>query len=164
MPPNLRLLTALLALAAIPAVFSAELRFPFGSASGRIDATQTYDAARGYGFEPGATLTATPDAVTSTAPFYFSAAVPTEGNYRVTVTFPPGTDATVKAELRRLMVEHVVVPAGQPAVTRTFLVNTRAPPRPAAPAPGAARGPGGGRGNRGRSRRTRRDWRWPRRV
>jgi lysophospholipase L1-like esterase len=134
MPPHLRLLSALLALAALPAGFSAELRFLFGSASGRIDATQTYDAARGHGFEPGATLTATPDAVTSTAPFYFSAAVPTEGNYRVTVTFPPGTDATVKAELRRLMVEHVVVPAGQPAVTRTFLVNTRTPKIPAIPA------------------------------
>ena len=138
MPPILRLLTALLALAASPAVFSAELRFLFGSASGRIDATQLYDAARGYGFEPGAPLTATPAAVTSTAPFYFSAAVPTEGTYRVTVTFPPGTDATVKAELRRLMVEHVVVPADHPADTRTFLVNTRTPQIPATPATATA--------------------------
>jgi lysophospholipase L1-like esterase len=81
----------------------------------------------GYGFEAGATLTATANGLTSAQPFYFSAAVPSEGNYRVTVTFPTGTDVTVKAELRRLLLERVRVPAGSPAVTRTFVVNTRTP-------------------------------------
>lgn len=109
----------------------APLRFNFGSAPAfvgtSVDADTTFTSARGYGFEPGATLTATATAIESTQPFYFSAAVPAEGNYRVTVTFPPGTDATVKAELRRLMVERISVPIGQPAVTRTFIVNTRTP-------------------------------------
>jgi lysophospholipase L1-like esterase len=111
----------------------------------RITPNTAFSSARGYGFEPTstATLSATPDAITSAQPFYFSAAVPAEGNYLVTVTFPAGTDATVKAELRRLMIERVVVPPGQPAGTRTFLVNTRTPtiaPRAAtatAPAIGA---------------------------
>jgi lysophospholipase L1-like esterase len=108
--------------------------FSFAAKPAAPTATQVtpdtaFTTARGYGFEATSTaaLTATADAITSTQPFYFSAAVPTEGNWLVTVTFPPGTDATVKAELRRLMIERVVVPPGQAAVTRTFLVNTRTP-------------------------------------
>lgn len=142
MPLHRRLLSLTLAaaLASGATTLAADLRFTFGTApatatTGIAVATDaTFTAARGYGFEPGATLTATPTAITSTEPFYFSAAVPTEGNYLVTVTFPPGTDATVKAELRRLVIEHVVVPAGKPAVTRTFLVNTRTPTIAAKPA------------------------------
>ena len=106
-------------------------KFSFGSApafvGNSVDADNVFTAARSYGFEPGARLTATDTAIESTQPFYFSAAVPAEGNYRVTVTFPPGADVTVKAELRRLMVERIVVPRGQPAATRTFIVNTRTP-------------------------------------
>ncbi len=86
-----------------------------------------YTAERGYGFEPGSALSVSNYSVSSTTPFYFSAAVPAEGNYRVTVTFPAGTEATVKAELRRLMVEHVSVPEGSHPVTRSFIVNTRTP-------------------------------------
>src|ERR1035438_6300896 len=62
-------------------------------------------------------------------PFYFSIRVPEEGNYRVTVTLgDPAADSvtTVKAELRRLMLERVRVPAGK-IETRSFLVNVRTP-------------------------------------
>ena len=64
----------------------------------------------------------------SNKPFYFSAAVP-EGNYRVTVTLGNKTDAsvtTVKAELRRLMVEKVETQKGKFA-TESFIVNVRTP-------------------------------------
>jgi len=123
--------------AAAPNVLSAPtpqapLRFTFGTAAptgtaAQVSTDTTFSSTRGYGFEAAPHLVATADAVTSSAPFYFSAAVPSEGNYLVTVTFPAGTDATVKAELRRLMIERVVVPLSQPAATRTFLVNTRTP-------------------------------------
>ncbi len=52
-----------------------------------------------------------------------------EGNYRVTLTFGDAlesTDTTVKAELRRLMVEDVRTRPGE-FVTRTFVVNVRTP-------------------------------------
>lgn len=141
MPLHLRLLSFLFALVTSAATIAADLRFSFGSApttGTAVAPNATFTPARGYGFEPGADLTATPNGIESTQPFYFSAAVPTEGNYRVTVTFPPGTDATVKAELRRLVVERVVVPAGTAAVTRTFLVNTRTPVIVARPAAATA--------------------------
>jgi lysophospholipase L1-like esterase len=62
-------------------------------------------------------------------PRYFSFQVPTEGNYRVTVTIgDPDADAvtTVKAELRRLMIENVRTAKGQ-SEKRSFLVNVRRP-------------------------------------
>jgi lysophospholipase L1-like esterase len=69
-----------------------------------------------------------PECISSDKPFYFSAAVP-EGNYKVTVTLgdPNGeTDTTVKAELRRLMLEDVKTKLGQ-LETRSFIVNVRRP-------------------------------------
>lgn len=63
------------------------------------------------------------------APYYFSAKVPEEGNYKVTVTFGSPTEAsvtTVKAELRRLMLEKIVTAPGQ-VDTRSFIVNVRRP-------------------------------------
>ena len=66
--------------------------------------------------------------VTSDKPFYFSAAVP-EGNYRVTVELgdPEGeSTTTIKAELRRLMVEKVHTARGQFEMV-TFIVNVRTP-------------------------------------
>jgi hypothetical protein len=65
-------------------------------------------------------------------PFYFSVRVPEEGNYRVTVTLgDPAADSvtTIKAELRRLMLERVRVAAGK-TETRSFLVNVRTPKIP----------------------------------
>ena len=78
-----------------------------------------YSEETGYGFENAA----------SQPPFYFSVRVPEEGNYRVTVTLgDPAADSvtTVKAELRRLMLERVRVAAGK-VETRSFLVNVRTP-------------------------------------
>lgn len=62
-------------------------------------------------------------------PVYFSAKVAEEGNYRVTVTLGSAdhdSTTTVKAELRRLMLEAVHTTKGQ-YETRTFLVNVRMP-------------------------------------
>ena len=61
-------------------------------------------------------------------PFYFSVALP-EGNYNVTVTLGDrkyDTVTTVKAELRRLMLERIETKRGK-FKTRTFTVNVRRP-------------------------------------
>jgi len=78
-----------------------------------------YSDVAGYGF----------DEIAAQPPYYFSIKVPEEGNYKVTVTLgDPDADSvtTVKAELRRLMLERVRVPAGHTA-TRSFVVNVRTP-------------------------------------
>jgi lysophospholipase L1-like esterase len=89
-----------------------------------VAADTVYTPTRGYGLEPGST----PDGA---RPYYFSVDLP-EGNYTVTVTL--GDDAapattTVKAELRRLMLENVGTAKGQ-TVTKTFTVNVRTPQIP----------------------------------
>ncbi len=93
----------------------------------RIAPTDFYSVATGYGFEPGATVVAGDGFVASTNPFYFSVRLP-EGNYRVTVTLGGSAESTttVKAELRRLMLEKIHTAAGQSTV-RTFIVNLRTP-------------------------------------
>ena len=128
--------------AAAPAPPALSYRFQFGAskaapgytlvAPGALYAKQT-----GYGFEPDSAVIAVVredseplhgGAVTSSKPFAFSVAVP-EGNYRVTVTMgDPEAEATttVKAEARRLMVEHVHTDAGK-FETRVFTVNVRRP-------------------------------------
>jgi lysophospholipase L1-like esterase len=128
--PTLGLVLALATQAALAAMPADGWRFDFtGKPAPGYTAVQpgaAYDAARGFGHEPGNTAPAT----------FFSADVP-EGNVAVTVTLGPGTH-TIKAELRRLMLENVAVPAGR-TVTRTFVVNTRTPAIAAANgiAPGA---------------------------
>lgn len=115
---------------------SQNLRFEFGArnaTSGRtaVQPNDVYTPARGYGFEPGSgvkTLGSDRDrpSVGSYLPFLFSAKVP-EGNYRVTVTLGDAnaaSETTLKAELRRLMLESVQTPKGG-FVTRTFNVNVR---------------------------------------
>jgi lysophospholipase L1-like esterase len=96
-----------------------------------------YSRETGFGFEPGAQIACInrdgkdplrTDFCTSEKPFYFSVAV-LEGNYNVTVTL--GDQAgesltTVKAELRRLMVDRAETKRGKFA-TRTFTVNVRTP-------------------------------------
>jgi lysophospholipase L1-like esterase len=86
----------------------------------KVLSTTLYTDELGYGFEPGSR---------DKPPFYFSVKVPEEGNYKVTVTLG-GRDSesitTVKAELRRLMLEQVHTAAGRFA-TRSFIVNTRTP-------------------------------------
>jgi lysophospholipase L1-like esterase len=98
-----------------------------------------YTKELGYGFEPGAQVTCEDrggdrlrgDFCTAATPFYFSVALP-EGNYDVTVTFGDRKGesvATVKAELRRLMLEEVRTARGR-FETRTFTVNVRTPQIP----------------------------------
>ncbi len=108
----------LAALCALPSGAQPALNFDFGP--GKITPATRYTAERGYGFE---------DDSAAKTPLYFSARVPEEGNYRVTVTFGSAAAAsvtTVKAELRRLMIEKVVTEPGQ-FETRSFIVNIRHP-------------------------------------
>lgn len=96
-----------------------------------------YTRETGYGFEPGLPVVCINrggkdslrgDFCTNETPFYFSVALP-EGNYSVTVTLgDPAAESvtTVKAELRRLMLERVETKPGKFA-TRTFIVNVRRP-------------------------------------
>lgn len=124
------------------AATTAAWRFDFGSelaAPGYTVVTPAivYTPERGFGFEPGAELTAIDrggsdalrrDAITSKRPFFFTVNLP-EGNYDVTLTLGDAnaeTTTTVKAELRRLMLENVHTAAGAFA-TRTFTVNVRRP-------------------------------------
>ena len=121
---------------------AAAFKFQFGADKAApgytlVSPTAAYAKEAGYGFEPGASLTAVSaassdplqsGAVTSGAPFAFSVAVP-EGNYRVTVTLgdpKAASNVTVKAEARRLMLEHLHTDAGK-FITRTFTVNVRGP-------------------------------------
>ena len=99
--------------------------------------TTTYSKELGYGFEPGSSVSCVDrgggdalrsDLCTSDQPFFFSVALP-EGNYNVTITFGDQnaeTVTTVKAELRRLMLEEVRTAPGK-FTTRTFTVNIRTP-------------------------------------
>lgn len=96
-----------------------------------------YTKERGYGFDLDSKVEAVDrggeDALrsgfcTSSKSFFFSVTLP-EGNYNVTVTLGDlkGESATtVKAELRRLMLEKVQTAAGK-FETRTFTVNIRTP-------------------------------------
>ena len=96
-----------------------------------------YTRATGYGFEPGSQVACINrnekdalrgDLCTSEKPFYFSVALP-EGNYNVTVTLGDAAAdsvTTVKAELRRLMIERVETKRGY-FEKRTFTVNVRTP-------------------------------------
>ncbi|HEY1683305.1 MAG TPA: rhamnogalacturonan acetylesterase [Tepidisphaeraceae bacterium] len=92
-----------------------------------VHGDEMYSAKRGYGFEPGAVMQEAKDGCWSEKPFYFSIALP-EGNYRVRITLGGEKESTttVKAELRRLMLENIHT---QPAetVSRNFCVNIRTP-------------------------------------
>jgi lysophospholipase L1-like esterase len=111
-------------------------KFHFGGQhSGGFTVTRVdlYSIEKGFGFEPGAEVTCTDgetrhSVCSSAKPFYFSITLP-EGNYRVSVTFGNETAAastTVKAELRRLMIEKINTAAGRFA-TRDFIINVRTP-------------------------------------
>ncbi len=119
------------------------LFFAFNSGPGsakpgftRVAPTAIYDDATGYGYEPGASVTAGDNGNTTTSdkPFQFSAKVP-EGNYTIIVTFGDSTTATtttIKAESGRLMVLRTEVPAGMIG-SRGFIVNVRSPRLPKLP-------------------------------
>ena len=128
--------------AVAPAPPALSYRFQFGAEKAAPGYTlvapdAAYSRETGYGFEPETKVTAIArddsnplhaGAITSAKPIAFSVAVP-EGNYRVTVTLGDPTaeaNTTVKAEVRRLMVEHLHTGIGQ-FETRTFTVNVRRP-------------------------------------
>jgi lysophospholipase L1-like esterase len=103
----------------------------------RVTPQNIYSREAGFGFEPGPQIVCLDrggkdplrsDLCTSDKPFYFSVALP-EGNYNVSVTFGDAAAesvTTVKAELRRLMIERVKTKPGK-FETRTFTVNIRVP-------------------------------------
>jgi lysophospholipase L1-like esterase len=131
---SLKILACLAALAAATnagAQGKFPLKFAFGAPAGdavAISPTNVYSGAAGWGFEPGAAVVAGDGFVAGTNPFYFSVKLP-EGNYRVTVALGGGTNesiTTVKAELRRLMLEKVRIAPGK-NVARSFIVNVRTP-------------------------------------
>jgi hypothetical protein len=120
-------------------------KFFFGSGDApagytKITGDMAYNDTRGYGFDAGTTanviskkIAGQPDVNLATADqqFYFSTALP-EGNYKVTVTMGSpdvATDVSVKAELRRLMLENVQTKPGE-YVTKSFIVNVRTPVYP----------------------------------
>src|SRR6266446_969327 len=117
-------------------------KFDFGPGKVATGYTQVlqqtvYSKGLGYGFEPGSNISCVDrggknallsDLCTSDQPFFFSVALP-EGNYNVTITFGDRnaeTTTTVKAELRRLMLEEVHTAPGR-FTTRTITVNIRRP-------------------------------------
>jgi len=120
----------------------AGFRFDFGpgpAADGmtRVAPGMAYNESAGFGFEPGPAIEGVDrggdpvagDLCTAAEPFCFSVAVPEEGNYRVTVTLGDrqGESATtIRAELRRLMVEEARTASGE-IKTVSFVVNTRTP-------------------------------------
>ena len=116
-------------------------KFSFGPGKAAPGFTQVlpdmvYSKERGFGFEPGAAVQAVDRGakgglISSDKPFLFSVAVP-EGNYQVTATLgdPDGdSKTTVKAEIRRLMVEKAHLDKGKVA-TYTFNVAVRTPQIP----------------------------------
>ncbi len=129
----------------VSALSAAELvlpvKFDFGAGKIGPGCTQVlpatiFAAETGFGFEPGAAVSVVDrggdalsgDFCTGAQPFLFSVALP-EGNYRVTVTLgdADGESATtIKAELRRLMLENVKTAHGK-SETRSFVVNVRTP-------------------------------------
>ena len=134
---SIGILSAIAVAAASPAAHAQNsYKFVFGgkpeSGWTQITPANPYSKETGYGFEPGALPAAVgADALGADQPFYFSVAEP-EGNYKVTVTFGSAaapSDNTVKAELRRLMLEKIHTDAGR-FVTRGFIVNVRIPQYP----------------------------------
>lgn len=146
---TLRTVLATLALttAATPHLWSADPLWRFDLGDGpavagwrKVGPGAVFDASTGYGFHPGAKITAVDrggadplggDFCTSDGPFLFSAVVP-EGNYLVTLTLgDPQQDAlvTIKSEAHQLQVLHLATAKGE-VVKRTIAVSVRTPQLP----------------------------------
>lgn len=113
-------LIALLLLLPIAANAGDSQRFDF-TAGGNAAARPDFDAARGFGFEPG-------------HPTWFSVHVP-EGNHRVVLRFARARERstiTVQAEQRRWMVENLEV-GRRNDQSISFVVNVRTPSLPTLP-------------------------------
>jgi lysophospholipase L1-like esterase len=139
---NLLTLMVMLCAGFLSVKAQATLKFDFGTGRAEKSFTQVtekdvYTAEKGFGFEPNQNVICLDrndknalrsDFCTSEKPFYFSAKL-AEGNYKVTITFgdkTEPTEMTVKAELRRLMLEKVETAKGK-FRTETFIVNVRNP-------------------------------------
>ena len=118
-------------LLAAPAWAADTWRFSFAGspAAGEVAVTSdlAYNRERGHGYEASATRNA------AGQPYFFSVDLP-EGNYRVTATLGgvEASDTTIKAELRRLMLDGLQLPAGA-STERSFIVNVRTARIPAVP-------------------------------
>ncbi len=108
--------------------------FVFGESARGSDATTAVTSAAPYSPGWGFGFEGDPPSVEASSiggnPFFFSFDAP-EGNYRLTLTLGSDepSDTTVKAELRRLMIETAPAPAGG-SLTKTFIVNVRTPALP----------------------------------
>jgi len=132
---SIGILSAIVLAAASPSAKAQNsYKFIFGgkpeSGWSQITPANLYSTNTGFGFEPGTLpVTVGSDALGADKPFYFYAAEP-EGNYKVTFGSAAAASVnTVKAELRRLMLEKIHTDAGQ-SVTRSFIVNVRIPQYP----------------------------------
>lgn len=121
------LMTALMAVAVVSVSAQDALRYTFKPNGKKIkgytevSSSDRYSAEKGYGYD----FVASPEG-DSNKPYYFSVKVP-DGNYRVTVVLGSNKKAgvtTVRAESRRLFLEHVATKKGQ-SKTFSFLVNKR---------------------------------------
>ncbi|HVX83521.1 MAG TPA: rhamnogalacturonan acetylesterase [Phycisphaerae bacterium] len=102
-----------------------------GFTSVPLDARFSETSPFGYDNAGGSFPAAAGDHITTGeggGPVYFSVNLP-EGNYKVTVHLGGSDegDTTVKAELRRLMLENIHTAPGQ-TLTKTFAVSVRQPP------------------------------------
>ena len=117
-------------------------KFDFGSgalADGftRVNEAMVYKKGDPFGFVCESALESvsregkedlTGDFITGKDPFYFTVKVP-EGRYKVSLTLGDpegGSETTVKAESRRLMLEDVLTSGGE-VVTKTIVVDVRSP-------------------------------------
>ncbi|MBQ8466461.1 MAG: rhamnogalacturonan acetylesterase [Prevotella sp.] len=84
----------------------------------------TYNEQAGYGYD----VVAAPDKKKPAEPFYFSVRVP-DGNYHVRVVLggKKNSNTTVRAEGRRLMMDHIVTKKAKDSVAVEFTVNKRSP-------------------------------------
>lgn len=84
----------------------------------------TYNEQAGYGYD----VVAAPDKKKPAEPFYFSVRVP-DGNYHVRVVLggKKNSQTTVRAEGRRLMMDHIVTKKAKDSVAVEFTVNKRSP-------------------------------------
>lgn len=144
MTPRFRVAIALalsLSFAPFAATAATPLKFTFDNASASdpsnaLHGETAYSHRRGFGFEFGK------DYKPGT-PFHFTARVPQEGNYRVTVTLGDSREAglaTIKAELRRLVVADAIATAPGEFKRVSFVVNTRTPRIAAVDTPAIAAG------------------------
>jgi len=122
------------------AAFSQTYHFDFGSGTAtegytRVSPNSWYNAATGYGFEPGAVLEAVErktgtgvyrDFISSAKPFLFSVKLP-EGNYHVKIMLgdAEGNSATtIRAENRRLFYAHIITQKGK-FITAELTIHIR---------------------------------------